>query len=452
MKHLKSFIIIAVIAGGTLLARAQTTGGLMDAYGSFAFQLMEKAEQHKKDPKDNVVLSPVSAWLALSMLQNGAANNTLAQMQQAMNSSGFSVDDINLFNQKLVKQLSHIEVPEWASSGSESDKELIPVLETANSIWSDTGYPFYDSFYNVNQKYYEAELRTLDLSLPASIKEVDKWVDGKTHGTIKSVNVDPDDYLRMLLVNALYFKGSWEKPFEKESTQTGQFYNNGSDVINVPMMHLLETLPYAHIDGYDVVRLYYCYDQRFSMTLFVPDGSVEQKSLGFSQWQAASKALKNNSIKLSMPRFTTDGEMELTDVLKDMGMNDAFISGVADFSLMSSGQLFVDFVKQLSHIAVDEKGTVASAVTVIGVKDTAVPGQPKSISVDHPFYFTIEDNQTGAVLFIGHVLKVDGEYTNGLEKVNAEQSKAKVYDLQGRRLKSVPQKGLYIYDRKVMGR
>ena len=179
MKHLKSFIIIAFIAGGTLLARAQTTGGLMDAYGSFAFQLMEKAEQHKKDPRDNVVLSPVSAWLALSMLQNGAANNTLAQMQQAMNSSGFSVDDINLFNQKLVKQLSHIEVPEWASSGSESDKELIPVLETANSIWSDTGYPFYDSFYNVNQKYYEAELRTLDLSLPASIKEVDKWVDGK---------------------------------------------------------------------------------------------------------------------------------------------------------------------------------------------------------------------------------------------------------------------------------
>ena len=72
--------------------------------------------------------------------------------------------------------------------------------------------------------------------------------------------------------------------------------------------------------------------------------------------------------------------------------------------------------------------------------------------MDHPFYFTIEDNQTGAVLFIGHVLKVDGEYTNGLEEVNAEQSKAKVYDLQGRRLKSVPQKGLYIYDGKVMGR
>lgn len=419
---------------------------------AFAFNLMEQLEKKCEADNENLVFSPLSAWMALSMLQNGAVGNTLTEMQQAMSTTDKSTQQLNEYNQQLMSVVQRNLIPEWMTP-EHINYNAVPSLESANSIWSDTGFPFLSSFYDVNTEYYDAYLQTLDLSEQESMDQIDAWVNEATHAAIPSIKMLPNDMLRMILINTIYFKGGWSSAFEKEMTNYDTFYNDGNKAVSIPMMHQQEEFLYAQAEGYQAVKLYYGYDSmKFSMTLFLPDQTEMSKSLTAERWENIQKAMQRKGIKLSMPRFKTNSELALVDALKALGMQDAFDATRADFSLMSPMELFVSQIKQLANIDVDEDGTIAAAATVIAMENTAVHDYSTTMTINHPFYFTIEDNETGTILFMGHIrniLENTGESASiSSTPQSVPRADAPIFDLNGRQLSIMPQHGFYIQNGK----
>ncbi|MBR2192169.1 MAG: serpin family protein [Bacteroidaceae bacterium] len=414
---------------------------------AFAFNLMEQLEKQCDAEDKNLVFSPLSAWMALSMLQNGAAGNTLTEMQQAMCTTDYTAQHLNEYNQQLMSVVQRNLIPEWMTP-EHINYNAVPSLESANSIWSDTGFPFLPSFYDVNTKYYDAYLQTLDLSEQESMDQIDAWVNEATHGAIPSIKMLPNDMLRMILINTIYFKGGWSSAFEKEMTNYDTFYNDGNKAVSIPMMHQQEMLMYAQAEGYQAVKLYYGYDMKFSMTLFMPDLTNVWKPFTAERWENIEKAMQRTGVKLSMPRFKTNSDLALVDAMKALGMQDAFDAMRADFSLMSPMELFVSNIKQLAHIDVDEDGTIAAAATVIAMEENAVHDYSTTMTINHPFYFTIEDNETSTILFMGHIRNIVENTGESAAIASTPQSvhraDAPVFDLTGRQLSSKPQHGFYI--------
>ena len=418
---------------------------------AFAFNLMEQLEKQCDAEDKNLVFSPLSAWMALSMLQNGAAGNTLTEMQQAMCTTDYTAQHLNEYNQQLMSVVQRNLIPEWMTP-EHINYNAVPSLESANSIWSDTGFPFLPSFYDVNTKYYDAYLQTLDLSEQESMDQIDAWVNEATHGAIPSIKMLPNDMLRMILINTIYFKGGWSSAFEKEMTNYDTFYNDGNKAVSIPMMHQQEMLMYAQAEGYQAVKLYYGYDMKFSMTLFMPDLTNVWKPFTAERWENIEKAMQRTGVKLSMPRFKTNSDLALVDAMKALGMQDAFDAMRADFSLMSPMELFVSNIKQLAHIDVDEDGTIAAAATVIAMEENAVHDYSTTMTINHPFYFTIEDNETSTILFMGHIRNIVENTGESAAIASTPQSvhraDAPVFDLTGRQLSSKPQHGFFIQNGK----
>ena len=342
-------------------------------------------------------------------------------------------------------------IPEWMTP-EHINYNAVPSFESANSIWSDTGFPFLSSFYDVNTEYYDAYLQTLDLSEQESMDQIDAWVNEATHGAIPSIKMLPNDMLRMILINTIYFKGGWSSAFEKEMTNYDTFYNDGNKAVSIPMMHQQEMLMYAQAEGYQAVKLYYGYDMKFSMTLFLPDLTNEWKPFTAERWENIQKAMQWTGVKLSMPRFKTNSDLALVDAMKALGMQDAFDAMRADFSQMSPMELFVSNIKQLAHIDVDEDGTIAAAATVIAMENTAIHDYSTTMTINHPFYFTIEDNETGTILFMGHIRNIveNAGESAAIESTpqSVPRADAPIFDLTGRQLSAKPQHGFFIQNGK----
>ena len=423
--------------------QSELPSDLLVAYRNFAFDLLGNLEA-QAEKGQNIVISPLSAQIALGMLENGAAGNTLTEIQNVMHAKQHTLEEQNKYGKALIERLltkSDQNIPE------EGNQEAIPTLELANSIWSDTGFPFLESFYNVNKSYYHAELQTVDLSEQSSIETVDKWVSEKTHNTIPSINVEANDDLRMLLVNALYFKAGWASPFEKMMTKAVPFHNQNGTMTDVETMHQLSKFKYYDNQDFKALKLPYGYDDRYSMTIFIAQDAETEFSFSTKNWEDAQESMRTLGVELRLPKFTIDCDFPFNQVLYAMGMKEAFSPMDANFSLMSTKSLFVDFVKQLSHIEIDEDGTIASAATVIGMVDASVEPIEKNFFVDRPFYFTIEDNETTQLLFIGHIQNLESG-SSGISTIEPTKNLGEIYDLQGRKLHSITQKGMYIMNGK----
>lgn len=421
----KSFVVFvaSAVAAEASAITEDKMAELSDAYRQFSFDLFNQVEK-KLGSEGNVVISPLSAWYALGMLQEGAATTTLAEINQALRLSP-NFTDLAICNQQLTEQLmTPIVWDEWLPA------EGIPALELANSFWADDEITCLDTYKEALQTYYQAEYAQLDLQLPESLDRVDDWVNEKTHGTIPSLNLEPNEMMRMLLVNALYFKAPWaEVFFEELMTDESYFTNADGAVLLVPMMHTSGLLAYGKTGGYQMVRISLGLEHRFSMTFFM--GGEEAAPFGADVYAGVENALSYHNVHLSLPRFEADCEAVLNEPLQEMGMREAFCYN-ADLSRTSTDELHVSLVKQLTHIGVDEKGVEASAVTVI-MEDAASIGEEvtyKEICFDHPFYFSIEDHLCNKVLFLGHVSTVDGKATH-LEMVD-EPSPSVIYDMTGR--------------------
>lgn len=356
------------------------------ASNNFGFEVY-----HKLYMDDQMMISPLSLSLALSLAASGSAGQTAKDMCSTLGFSGFTTEEVSAYYQKMVATLL------------EADPKT--TFEVANSIWANPSVNVKDGFIESARKYYSSEVYEADFSKQSTVDAVNKWCSEKTHGKINSIMDRPDPNLMMALINALYFYGKWS--FEFEDAKKENFVNISGNTTKAEMMHSRNDLQYSEYDGYSMVSLPYG-NGAFSMDVILPDEKAR-----FSDAVAGLNAetllmLDSNAstcdVDLKLPKFTFEYTADMTKLLSEMGMSLAF-SNFADFSEMAEKSLKISQVKQKTFIDVNEKGTEAAAVTFIGFYTTAIGPAPQKRFVefhaDRPFIFIIREKSTGAILFIG---------------------------------------------------
>lgn len=350
----------------------------------------------------NVVMSPASVSLALSMTFNGAAGSTKNAMGKALGYSNVSLDEINAGNKALMQNLMQ------PGPGVE--------VSIANSLWGRRGVQFKPEFLKRNKEFYQAEVAALNFSSPTAKDKINTWVSDKTHGKIKSI-IDSIDPLSILfLVNAVYFNGKWTVPFDKALTKDHEFTLADGKAIKVPMMFRHGDFEYTQGDGFQLIKLNYGAAGRIGMYVLLPGKGSNLGELykqltraNWDQWIGQAKG-RSTDVNLWLPKFKADYRVQAKDALSAMGMGVAFDAIRADFTAMCpippSPNVFIGEVVHKAVVEVDEQGTVAAAATAVGMRATAMPGprpQPVSMVVDHPFFFAIRDDVTREILFLGSI-------------------------------------------------
>ena len=370
------------------LTRAETS---INA-GSNAFGLNVFRTLNASDKVDDLFISPLSLSLALAMTSAGADGNTEAQMRKTL---GFG-------------DVTNAEMAEYFRKMTEALLNLDPktTIQIANAIWTDKGITLKKGFVSDVTKYYHSEANSADMSATATIDAINQWCSKHTNGKIPKILDYDSRGLVVLLINALYFNGIWATQFT--DTFNGNFRALDGKSASAPMMRYTRNIPYANDGKWEMVELTYG-NGGFAMDLLLPINEKACKdavcNLNADQWNALTGSLRSREVHLEMPKFKMEYEILLNDVLKALGMTDAF-TGAADFSKMSETGMCIDFVKQKTYVDVNEKGTEAAAVTAIGMKATSVgPSSMVYFIADRPFVFAIREVSTGAILFIGQKTK-----------------------------------------------
>ncbi len=367
---------------------------LVHAYTKFGMDLF--GQLTAKAPEKNIFISPTSVAFALAMTYNGAAGETREAMARTLGLSGMTLERANQANQQ------------WLEALRETGDTRVE-LALANSIWTRQGFPFHASFMDRNREFYDAEVRQLPFD-DAALATINGWVKQNTRGKIDKIldEISADDV--MYLINALYFKGTWTYRFEKAQTRTEDFTRLDGSKVQVPLMNQRAELPYLRGDGFQLVSLPYG-NGRFSMVLALPDHgrtlSDFYARLTPASWDGWMTQLKKQEVGVLLPRFKVEWEEKLNEPLKKMGMEIAFTGGLADFSEMSPAgkELYISFVKQRTFVEVNEEGTEAAAVTVVGISRVCAGCGPEYpiLRFDRPFFFAIQDHATGTLLFLGQI-------------------------------------------------
>jgi serpin B len=367
---------------------------LIDANTQFGFKLF--SEILKQDQGKNVFVSPASVAIALDMVYNGASGKTQTAMAAALNLNGMSLEDLNRANVDLKKILEN------------PDPEV--QLAIANSLWARQGISFQPDFIQRNQQFYGAELTNLNFSDAKSPAIINGWVKQNTRGKIDQIvdTLAPDDVL--FLINAIYFKGDWTRPFDKQQTAQKPFYlANGTQKPHA-MMSQSGEYRYYETEQFQAVSLPYGQKRRMNMIIILPKKSFSltefYKELNPKNWQQWVSQLRNRQGSIQVPRFKLEYNIELKRALSALGMAVAFDPAQANFSGISSIPTKIDQVKHKTFVEVNEEGTEAAAVTSIGIRATsAMPSEPFKMVVDRPFFCAIRDNQTGSLLFMGSIVE-----------------------------------------------
>ncbi|HEY9167638.1 MAG TPA: serpin family protein [Candidatus Kryptonia bacterium] len=360
----------------------------------FSFSLFNTV--NKAETGNNVFISPLSVSYALGMVLNGADRTTKSQIDSMLGWNGVSDDDINSSYETLSDYLINL------------DPKV--TMNIANSIWYKKGVPVEANFLNVNNKYFSAEVSALDFASPDAVTTINSWVDAKTnHKISKVLDTIPRDEV-MYLINAIYFNGSWKYKFDEANTTNSPFYSDDGNTNTIELMHTQTDFPYCENEEYQAVELPYG-DSLYSMVVILPKAgiSIEQLSTAFNQsdFENIGSRLSVYPVEISLPRFELNYNRLLNADLKSMGMIDAFDPSKADLSRICKAlSLYVTDVDHITYVKVNEAGTEAAAVTVVGIGATIAEPSSVTMNVDRPFLFLIHERNSGAILFMGKVVKL----------------------------------------------
>ncbi|MBI5010033.1 MAG: serpin family protein [Bacteroidia bacterium] len=333
-----------------------------------------------KEENGNLMISPLSAGTALTMLLNGCAGNTYDQIKGMLRyPSNMTMGEVNDAYKGLVSQLL------------EADPKV--KLALANAVYYRKGFVVKTPFLGTMSNDFKAHIEGLDFTLPSALQTINKWASDNTFGKIPKVldEISPDAV--MFLMNALYFKGNWSYQFDKSLTADKPFYLTGGSSVNAGTMTGEVGAKIVSNDSYKAIELAYG-RTNFSMIIVVPQANLETflSTFNGSSW---------NNLTNSIDGF----EKMLNVELKSMGMNDAFEDYLANLSGISDSRLYVEFVKQNTFVEVNEEGTEAAAVTTIGIGLTSAgPQNPPAFIIDKPFIFAIRERTTNALLFAGQIV------------------------------------------------
>jgi len=365
----------------------------IDSTLAFSFEIFDKCQAAAGYGK-NVFISPYSIAAAVTLIYNGSAGNTSAEIGKALHIKNSDIVKYNTLCQSLRKHISAI------------DPKV--TIEVANSLWAQKGLTYKKKFIDFNMFYHEAESRILETA-----QAVNDWVSSKTHGKITQVVDDKavSDSL-LILINAIYFKGTWSNEFQKELTKAGKF-NTPHGEKDCRLMSASGGYDYFENGEFQAVYLPYG-NEKTGMYVFLPAKNIKIadfiKKLNSTSYKEYIDGFSERHGSVELPKFKIEYAVTLNDQLKKLGIKDAF-EDIANFSKIfeSVGKIKISQVIHKTFVDVNEEGTEAAAVTAI----LAVPGSaaghtpetPFEMIVDRPFFFTIADRETKAILFMGTIIE-----------------------------------------------
>jgi serpin B len=350
-----------------------------------------------RDREGNLFYSPFSISTALAMTSAGARGKTLEEMEKAL-----SLPDQKGLHPGVGRLVARLN-----AKGKKSKHELV----VANALWGQAGYKFKQDFLDLNKRHYGAGLQLVDFAkqAEASRKTINTWVEKQTREKIKDLlppgTIDSDT--RLVLTNAVYFKGNWKYRFKEKMTAPEDFHLTAAKKVKVPMMKYVNgDFGYHETKTARVLQLPYDGDE-LSMMVILPkkkDGLAEvEKALTAEEVAGWVKGISTQKVNVWLPKFKLTREVSLKPVLEKLGMKQAF-SDAADFSGISTQEkLLISAVVHKAFVDVNEKGTEAAAATGVVIKAVSAPPPPKTFRADHPFLFLIREQHSGSILFVGRV-------------------------------------------------
>jgi serpin B len=413
---MKSFqwclILIAsvMIVAGCAAAKIMTANDdsdkkdmIIQGNNQFALELYSKLQ----NSDGNLFFSPYSISTALAMTYAGARGRTAEQMADVLR---FPIGEppSHLDSRQFASEFGKI-IKDLNARGENGAYELV----VANALWGQKGYGFLAGFLELVEKHYGGRLKEVDFvgAAETARQTINAWVEKKTKEKIK--NLIPkgllDSMTRLVLTNAIYFKGNWAQQFKEDRTKEAPFTLSDGKKIDVPMMNQTTKFGYMETETLQGLELPYV-DNELSMIVLLPkelDGldALEQSLTleKLSEWQSK---LRKREVIVSIPKFKLTSQFSLASVLKAMGMTDAF-SRSANFSGMNGKRdLFISAIIHKAYVDVNEEGTEAAAATAVTMRLTSVAPteRPPVFRADHPFLFLIRDNQSGSILFNGRLM------------------------------------------------
>lgn len=341
------------------------------------------------------VISPLSVSYLMGMLANGADGDTQKEILASLGVSDVTLQTLNESYRALL------------NSTATADKQT--TINIANYIAADKHFSLKSDFRNTVGKMYDAGVESLDFSSSKAVDKINQWCSKQTNGMIPKIVDQLSASDVAVLMNAIYFEGTWETPFEKELTKEENFRGYTRDIKRVQMMHQEDNFSYLNNDTFEAVTLPYG-NRTYNMTVLLPKEcvSIEEmmKQLDAQKIGSLYRDMEKCVVDLKLPKFTTSTEVVLNDAISKLGAPSIF-TGAANFKNMSDASIFISKMLQKAKIEVSEEGTKAAAITAGMVAMTALnPDEPRHVKfhANRPFVYIITERQTGAIFFVGQYL------------------------------------------------
>jgi len=363
---------------------------LVNSSSAFAMDLFSQL-QTQETP--NQFFSPYSIHLALAMAMNGNEGETLEQFRQVLHFEGMDMEEANEAAGTLTRFLM----------------ELDPKvrLSIANAIWYKQGYSLDEGFATSLREAYDAELASLDMANPQAADIVNRWIETNTEGLIKDMLDQVPASAVMYLVNAIYFKADWKYRFDENQTKKAPFTTSDGSEVQVDMMQLAEatTLKFRRGNGMDYLEIPYSTGQ-YNLGILTTDEGLQEKleGLDLELLEQFREEAREMDLLLHMPKFKMRYKVDnLKNDLISLGLTLPFQSHPGNFTRLfanTTAPLKISRVIHEALIEVDEKGSEAAAATIVEIRETSLPSFSE-YKLDKPFVFFIQENHSGAILFMG---------------------------------------------------
>ncbi len=363
---------------------------IVEGNNAFAFDMYSQL----KRSSSNLFFSPFSISTCLAMAYAGARGNNAAQMAKVFHFPGQKERLLSLFKNLL----------DTLTSKRRCE------IHVANSLWVKMGYNLLQDYLNAIETNYGTAVFEVNFPSDQTIRQINDWVAEKTRGTIRNIINSLDPLTRFVLANAIYFKGLWEIQFEEKQTKNKPFTLISGNKVEVPLMYAKDDFYYTEGPNFQMLGMFYK-EKKMAMVILLPrtihDLDEIEASLSREKMDQLFQQLKKQKVKVFVPRFKMTEQISIVEMLKSLGMTDAFMEE-ADFSDMTKKEdLHIDKIMHKAFVEVNEEGTEAAAVTVTGFIGMGLPKQIPPIPIfraDHPFIFFIRDLKTRSILFMGRLM------------------------------------------------
>jgi serpin B len=385
---MKKGLLIFVLLSCTNFLFAQQ---IVESNNKFSFDAYQKIKKN-----ENFIFSPFSISSAIAMTYAGSKNNTLTEISEVF----YFNKNLNNFH-KDFKNLSEFK----------SNKNSKVQFYSANSIWIDKDLKLEDTYLTINKKFYSgiAYLQDFQNFPEKSRVKINTWVEKNTNNKITDLlkSSDIDISTRLVLVNALYFNGSWDKQFKKEENTIEKFQIGKRIFEDKTFMNATINSSYYEDKLAEIIDIYYS-NAKYSLMIIIPKSYRKmkkfEKSLSFEYYMQLEKMKKMKRVNLSIPKFEIETDLNLNETLQRMGIKDAFNSS-ADFSgITTQEKLYISNVVHKAKITVTENGTEAAAATAVVMRKTSFIADQVDLKIDKPFIYILRNTENNCIYFMGKIV------------------------------------------------